>query len=263
MPVNFSNFAEGSPPTETDQVVGYSVAASGGERRWTLASLRSSLIKGAASTIDTENLPISKALISTNVGKVGSSTTTATEISYLAGARSNIQQQIDSSIPSGAVMPFAGTSEPNGWLICDGRPVSRSQYNNLFIALGSGTIYGTGNNSTTFNLPDLRGYFVRGSGTNSDSASTTSGAFGAKQAATVVPMGDPSNAYRVVVSLWNNVDNQPSTMRSLLNGEPGAVNETSLKIIGYQPGTIDPVQANAMVMTTRPANIAMLYCIKI
>jgi len=261
MPVNFNNFAQGTAPVDTDQVVGFAEAASGGERRWTLASLRSSIIKGAASTIDTENLPVSKALVSTNIGKVGSSTTTATEISYLAGARSNIQQQIDNSIPSGAVMPFAGASVPNGWLVCDGRPVSRSQYNNLFIALGSGTLYGTGNNITTFNLPDLRGYFVRGFGTNSDG--TTSGAFGAKQAATVVPMGDPSKTARVVVSLWNNVDDSAATMRSLLYGEPASVNETSLKIIGYNPGTIDPVQANAMVMTTRPANIAMLYCIKI
>lgn len=259
MPVNFSNFAEGSPPTETDQVVGYSVAASGGERRWTLASLRSSLIKGAASTIDTENLTGSRALISTNIGKVGTSTTTSTEISYLAGARSNIQQQIDNSIPSGAVMPFAMATAPSGWLVCDGAAVSRTSYANLFAAIG--TLYGTGNNSTTFNLPDLRGHFVRGNGTNSNG--TTAGAFGAKQAATVVPMGDPSKSYRVVVSLWNNVDDDPATMRALLGGEPASVNETSLKIIGYNPGTIDSVQANAMSMTTRPANIAMLYCIKI
>jgi len=259
MPVNFNNFAQGTAPVDTDQVVGFAEAASGGERRWTLASLRSSIIKGAASTIDTENLPVSKALVSTNIGKVGSSTTTATEISYLAGARSNIQQQIDNSIPSGAVMPFAKTTAPSGWIVCDGAAVSRTTYANLFAAIG--TLYGTGNNSTTFNLPDLRGYFVRGSGTNSDS--TTSGAFGSKQAATVVPMGDPSKTARVVVSLWNNVDDSAATMRSLLYGEPASVNETSLKIIGYYPGTVDSVQANAMVMTTRPANIAMLYCIKI
>jgi len=259
MPVNFNNFAQGTAPVDTDQVVGFAEAASGGERRWTLASLRTSLIKGAASTIDTENLTGSRALISTNVGKVGTSTTTSTEISYLAGARSNIQQQIDNSIPSGAVMPFAMTAAPIGWLVCDGAAVSRTTYANLFAAIS--TQYGIGNNSTTFNLPDLRGYFVRGTGTNSDS--TTSGAFGVKQAATVVPMGDPSKSYKVVVSLWNNVDDSSATMRSLLNGEPASVNETSLKIIGYNPGTIDPVQANAMSMTTRPANIAMLYCIKI
>lgn len=261
MPVNFSNFTASASPEDTDQVVGYAVAASGGERRWSIAALRTSLIKGAASSIDLENLSVSKALISTTLGKVGVSTATATELSYLANVRSNIQQQIDNSIPSGAVMPFAGTSQPNGWLICDGRPVSRSQYNNLFIALGSGTIYGAGDGSSTFNLPDLRGHFVRGSGENSNG--TASGAFGAKQAATVVPMGDPSKSYKVVVSLWNNVDDSTATMRSLLGGEPASVNETSLKIIGYHPGTIDPVQASAMSMTTRPANIAMLYCIKI
>ena len=57
--------------------------------------------------------------------------------------------------PAGALMPYAGAAEPSGWLFCNGREVSRSTYANLFSAIG--TIYGAGNGSTTFNLPDLRG----------------------------------------------------------------------------------------------------------
>jgi len=66
--------------------------------------------------------------------------------------------------PSGAVLPFAGTTAPNGWLICDGAPVSRSVYANLFSVLG--TSYGSGDGSTTFNIPDYRWTFMRGRGPN-------------------------------------------------------------------------------------------------
>ena len=59
-------------------------------------------------------------------------------------------------------MPFAGEVEniPYGWLLCDGSEISRSQYSNLYSAIG--VCWGTGNGSTTFNLPDLRGMFLRG-----------------------------------------------------------------------------------------------------
>jgi len=57
--------------------------------------------------------------------------------------------------PVGVIMPYAGTSEPDGWFFCYGQAVSRTTYDELFSALG--TTYGSGNGSTTFNLPDLRG----------------------------------------------------------------------------------------------------------
>lgn len=57
--------------------------------------------------------------------------------------------------PSGVVVPFAGATPPNGWLLCYGQAVSRATYSELFAAIG--TTYGVGDGSTTFNLPDLRG----------------------------------------------------------------------------------------------------------
>lgn len=66
----------------------------------------------------------------------------------------------ESAIPPGAIMPFARPTAPAGWLICDGRAVNRTQYKNLFNAIG--TTFGAGDGSTTFNLPDLRGEFIRG-----------------------------------------------------------------------------------------------------
>ena len=65
-------------------------------------------------------------------------------------------------IPSGVVFPFAGEAAPYGYLICDGRAVSRTDYPALFISLGSGALHGAGDGSTTFNLPDYRGKFMRG-----------------------------------------------------------------------------------------------------
>ena len=67
---------------------------------------------------------------------------------------------IANSVPSGGILAFARSSAPPGWLVADGRAVSRTQYVDLFNALG--TTFGAGNGSSTFNLPDLRGAFVRG-----------------------------------------------------------------------------------------------------
>jgi microcystin-dependent protein len=63
-------------------------------------------------------------------------------------------------VPSGAVMSFAMSSIPSGWLKCNGALVSRTTYANLFSAIG--TTYGAGDGSTTFQLPELRGEFIRG-----------------------------------------------------------------------------------------------------
>lgn len=84
--------------------------------------------------------------------------------------------------PTGTLSPFAGakTSVPSGWLYCDGSAVSRSSYAGLFTVIGSK--WGSGDGSTTFNLPDLRGRFLRGQddGTarDPDAASRTASASG-------------------------------------------------------------------------------------
>lgn len=62
--------------------------------------------------------------------------------------------------PAGIVMPFAGSTAPQGYLLCDGSAVSRTDYADLFAAIG--TTYGAGDGSTTFNVPDLSGRVVLG-----------------------------------------------------------------------------------------------------
>lgn len=63
-------------------------------------------------------------------------------------------------MPTGSIMSFAGTSAPTGYLLCDGSAISRTVYSDLFGILG--LTYGAGNNSTTFNIPDLRGRVIAG-----------------------------------------------------------------------------------------------------
>ena len=66
-------------------------------------------------------------------------------------------------IPVGVVQAYAGNTLPNGWLLCDGSAVSRTDYANLYAVIGD--TYGAGDGSTTFNLPNLVDKFVEGSAT--------------------------------------------------------------------------------------------------
>jgi microcystin-dependent protein len=58
-------------------------------------------------------------------------------------------------VPTATITPYAGSSAPTGWLLCYGQAISRSTYAGLYAVVGD--TYGSGDGSTTFNLPDLRG----------------------------------------------------------------------------------------------------------
>ncbi len=72
-----------------------------------------------------------------------------------------IYRAVNTSIiaPPGAVVAFAGNNPPEGWLLCDGRLVSRYDYPELYEAIG--TAWG-GDGNPNFHLPDMRGRFIRG-----------------------------------------------------------------------------------------------------
>lgn len=74
-----------------------------------------------------------------------------------------IQALANILVPTGCVQAFAGSTTPQGWLLCDGSAVSRTTYANLYAVIG--TSYGAGDGSTTFNLPNLVDKFVEGSAT--------------------------------------------------------------------------------------------------
>jgi microcystin-dependent protein len=81
---------------------------------------------------------------------------------------------VGGDLPVGMIMPFAGILIPSGWLLCDGSSVSKTTYSDLYSALGDA--WGSAS-STTFNIPDLRGRFLRGvdsgSGNDPDASSRT------------------------------------------------------------------------------------------
>jgi len=149
--------------------------------------------------------------------------------------------------PTGAVIAFAGFMPPTGWLECDGMAISRTMYAALFSVIG--TTYGAGDGQATFNLPDLRGEFVRGWDhlRGVDPGRTRgSGQDAAYGAHTHTIYGDTSGGDNP----WGGIERKISTD----NG-------------GVDDATTSGVMAHLWAGTsggaeTRPRNIAMMYLIK-
>lgn len=155
-------------------------------------------------------------------------------------------------VPAGAVMVFAMNSAPSGWLACNGAQVSRTEYAALFAAIG--TTYGAGNGVNTFNLPDLRGEFVRGvdNGRGVDSGR----GFASFQ-------GD---AIRNITGFFNKIRVKLNNDFSAGGAIAGSLGEVSgdANLGSAQTANLD-FNASRVVPTAnenRPRNVAMLYCIK-
>jgi microcystin-dependent protein len=108
------------------------------------------------------------------------------------------------SAPAGAIEAYAGSTAPTGWLLAYGQAVSRTTYADLFAVLS--TTYGSGDGSTTFNLPDMRGRVGAGldnmGGTAASrltstvlTASNTLGATGGTQTHTMTSAEMPSHTH--------------------------------------------------------------------
>ena len=98
--------------------------------------------------------------------------------------RDNTNYLKEHEVPTGAIMPFAGSAAPAGWLLCDGTAVSRTGYAALFAV--TSTTYGVGNGSTTFNVPDIRGRLPLGSGTGSGLTARSRGQSGGAEDHTIL-----------------------------------------------------------------------------
>jgi microcystin-dependent protein len=170
-------------------------------------------------------------------------------------------------VPTGAVMPFAMNAAPSGWLAANGGEYLKTgTYAALFAAIG--TTYGEtngsgGTGSSHFRVPDLRGYFVRGSGTNSDG--TAAGTFGAKQAdATKRPSTALTGTTNTTGAHTHTVTTNTGTSQPNEGGDAGGGYQ------GHVTSTTSSAGNHSHTVTingggdteTRPANIALLYCIK-
>ncbi|MBC05960.1 tail fiber protein [Thalassospira sp.] len=77
-------------------------------------------------------------------------------------SETDISQFAAIAVPTGTILPFASSVAPSGYLPCDGAEVSRTTYAALFGVIGA--VWGEGDGSTTFALPDMRGRTPIGSG---------------------------------------------------------------------------------------------------
>lgn len=140
----------------------------------------------------------------------------------------------------GSVVAFAVNTPPTGWLAANGQAVSRNIYARLFSRIG--TTWGAGNGSTTFNLPDYRGEFVRGwdNGRGVDPGRGFATSQNATQIADYTGSSD-GNSIQVGIT----------------NGDGISVDNTWQRYRGTATASYGTNR-----VSVRPRNIAALYCIK-
>lgn len=184
----------------------------------------------------------------------------ATNVEAAAGAISNkimtpatTKTLLDSYnfVPSGAIMAFAMNAVPVGWLSCDGTAISRTTYAALFTAIN--TAYGAGNGTTTFNLPDFRGTFLRG-----------------YDAGKGVDIGRVFASYQAdELKSHNHTITDPGHFHTIGTDDNDAGGTTTIDgsntVAAQKPTstTTTGITINATGgVETRPKNYAILYCIK-
>ena len=163
---------------------------------------------------------------------------------------------------------MATTTAPSGYLKCNGAAVSRTTYADLFAIIG--TTHGAGDGSTTFNVPDLRGEFVRGW---DDSRGVDSGrSFGSSQsgqnaqhnhtatATSTSTVNDPGHIHQVQYSNSDSGDGVIEESGVGLSGTEPTLSATTG--ITVNSATISISINNAGGSEARPRNVAMMYVIK-
>lgn len=160
-------------------------------------------------------------------------------------------------VPTGGVIYFANGIPPFGWLKANGAAVSRTVYANLFAAIG--TTYGAGDGRTTFNLPDLRGEFIRGwdDGRRVDAGR----ALGSAQADAIQRWFAEFTVQRGQVEGVEQVNGAVE----FLNSSTSELNSAKKGGWAVSTARLGPAVKNSarVAEETRPRNIALMPCIKI
>lgn len=180
-------------------------------------------------------------------------------------------QPLNTLVPPGIISPYAGTSAPSGYLFCDGSAQSRTTYSALFGVIG--TAYGIGNGSTTFNIPDLRGMFLRGvsgaSGNDPDAGSrtATNGGNAGNAVGSVQTSGFTSHNHTTTDP---GHDHNSASLQPIVLGNSGTTTLQSGGAVTMDTTNAHSVSANLTGITinntggneTRPINVYVLYIIK-
>jgi len=165
-------------------------------------------------------------------------------------SQQSIKAYVDTYVtPPGVVVPYAGSTAPTGYLLCNGAAVSRTTYAALFAVCG--TTHGSGNGSTTFNVPNLVGYFVRGLDTGK-AVDPDTRTLGSTQAHGVV-----AHVHRVETEDYGNSDGGAYVGRG-----DASLEESSSSVI-KSSGPYNSGNSSYIGLTeTRPVNKALNYIIK-
>lgn len=179
-------------------------------------------------------------------------------------------------VPPGSVVAFAGPNPPAGWLLCDGGAVSRTTYASLFAAIG--TVHGSGDSVSTFNLPDYRGRFLRGqdrgTGRDPDAASRAAMNAGGNIGDRIGSLeGDathmPGNPFVTTVSGAHTHQylrpNHRFGNQSGSNTTPWVIAEEQYGTTGQPEGTPEGAHSHAIIggdSETRPVNAYVNFIIK-
>lgn len=162
--------------------------------------------------------------------------------------------------PIGTIISYMGTTAPQDYLICDGSTYNIADYKQLsdFFAaqFGSANFFG-GDGVTTFKVPDLRGEFLRGSGTNGHSGEGDGRPVGLHQAATIhIEIDTEKNTGRgyAPYSVSDNL--------IVKNCDKNFRQSSSQDGTTFFTATKTPGELYAGFFTSRPTNTSVLYCIK-
>nr|WP_054599766.1 phage tail protein [Neisseria sp. 74A18] len=187
-------------------------------------------------------------------------------------ATGGFDNKIEQAAPAGTVAYFAGRNAPAGWLKANGAAVSRTTYAGLFAAIG--TTYGAGDGRTTFNLPDLRGEFVRGwdDGRNIDRGravgSNQSDNIAEHRHATGWRAGSRGNEFVLLRSAWSGQSNITADVVAKGGAQIPGHDEHYVHVSGSTYANSNDTYATSSTYydkqgETYPRNVALLACIKI
>lgn len=154
--------------------------------------------------------------------------------------------------PVGTINAYGGTTAPDGWMLCQGQAISRTDYADLFAIIG--TAFGTGDGSTTFNVPDLRGEFLRGAGTNSHSGEGNGGIVGQHQ-----------NATRIIATDSDGAGTTNALGTAMENAMAGPLNADAQDNYQTKRGYVNLTAYNttgSLRIAVRPTNTSVNYIIK-
>lgn len=175
----------------------------------------------------------------------------------------------------GDIIAFYGSTAPEGTLVCNGAAISRTTYSELFGVIG--TTAGAGDGSTTFNLPDLRGLFLRCIGGNaaalgteqSDAIRDITGNFQIRPSQNINQLDTAANPLYTTLTGNLNPDAQAGAFSFSQPVETGteigmgfnpiAVSNTNVQL-GYQNVSFKASDVVPVAAENRPANTAVLYC---